>query len=77
MLKNHIPDLLLDIFGLISDWNLRQTRKIDEGESEDVRRVNTKIDREWRNSEVLSRLKVGIPDNFISDLIKVVEFLAG
>src|SRR5690606_11319443 len=77
MLKDHIPDLLFDIFGLISDWNLCQTRKIDKCECEDIRRVNAEMDWEWRDSEVRCRLEVGIPDNLISDLIEVVEFLAG
>lgn len=40
VVENEIANLTLDVGRLISDWNLGESRKVDESEIEDVRRVN-------------------------------------
>lgn len=47
---NHGTDLTLDVAGLVADGDLGETGKIDEGESDDVRRVNGQVDGLRRNS---------------------------
>ena len=41
VLENHIPYLFLNVLWLITDWDLCEAGKIDEGECEDVGREDS------------------------------------
>lgn len=77
VLQEHILDLLLDIAGLVADGHLGQTRQIDEGEGEDVRREYAQVDRKRGDACIFARLRFRIPDNFLPNLVEIVELLTG
>ena len=77
VLEEHIPDLLLNIAWLVSDWHFRQTRKIDESERQDIGGEDAEVDGEWGDASVFARLRLGIANNLVTNLAEVVEFLAG
>lgn len=77
ILQEHIPDLPLNILGLVSDRDLRQPREIDEREGEDIRGEDAQVDGLRGDSSVLSGLRFGVADNFVSNLVEVVELLVG
>jgi hypothetical protein len=69
--------LLFDVPRLVAHGNLRQARKIDESESENIWRKNPQIDRLWRYACILARLCFCIADDLISYFVKVEKFLPG
>ena len=73
ILQQHIPDLLLDIFRLITDGHLGHAGQIHEGQREDVRRVDPEVDWDGRNPSITAGLGLGIFYDFLSNLTKIVE----
>ena len=77
ILEQHVPDLLLNIARLVADWNLCQARQIDEREGEDIRREDAQVDGKRGDACILARLRFRIPNNFLPDLVEIVELLTG
>lgn len=76
VLENHIPNLALNILGLISDGHLGQTGQIDQGQGEDVGRVDAQVDRNRRDTGIAADLGLRLPDNLLTNLVEVEELLA-
>ena len=62
---------------MVSDWHFRKTRKVDEGERQDIGGEDAEVDGEGRDASVFARLRLGIADNLVTNLAEVIEFLAG
>jgi hypothetical protein len=77
VLENHLPNLTLDIAGLIPDRDLGETRQIDQGQGENVGRDNAEVDRSRRDAGILSNLSFCFPRDFVSNFGEVVELLSG
>jgi hypothetical protein len=75
MFKNHLPDLSFDIAGLVSDWDLGKAGQIDQGQSEDVGRVDTKVDGSGGDAGISSNLGFCLSRDLVSNLGEVVELL--
>ena len=73
--ENHVANLFLNILWLISDRYLGEPRQIDEGEGEDVGGEDSQINRDRRNSSILSCLCVCFSYDFVSYFSKVVKLL--
>ena len=76
VLENHVPDLFLDVLGLVPDRDFCKTREIDEGEGEDVGGEDSEVDGSRGDSGVRSGLRVRFSDDFIAYFAKVVKLLA-
>ena len=50
VLETHIPDLLLYVLRLITDWNFRNTRQIYQSQCENTRREDLEVNRLMSNS---------------------------
>jgi hypothetical protein len=77
VLENHVPDLPLDIARLVADGHPCQAGQIDQGEVEDVGRIDAQVDRGGRDAGVAADLGLGLPADLIANLVEVVELLAG
>jgi hypothetical protein len=75
VLEDHVLDLLFNVFGLVADGYFGETRKIDEGEGEDIGGEDAEVDGDRRDAGVLAGLGVCFADDFISYLGKVVKLL--
>lgn len=77
VLHHHIPDLTLDIAGLVADRHLCETGQINEGQSEDVGRVDAEVDGGRGDTGVFADLCLCLAADLIADLVEVEELLAG
>jgi hypothetical protein len=77
VLEDHVADLPLDIAWLVADGDSCKAGEIDQGEVEDVGRVDAQIDRGRRDAGVPADFGLCLPANLIADLVEVVELLAG
>jgi hypothetical protein len=57
--------LLLNVLRLIANRDLGETRKIDEGEGEDVGGEDSKVDGDWGDAGILASLGIGFSDDFV------------
>ena len=76
ILKQHISDLLLDILRLITDRHLGDTGQIDEGQREDVWRVDSEVDRDGRDSSIATGLGFSVFYDLLSNLVEIMELFA-
>ena len=75
VLEEHIPDLLLNIAWLVSNWHFRQPRKVNEGERQDIGGEDAEVDGEGGDASVFARFRLGVANNLVTDLAEVVELL--
>ena len=68
--------MLFNVFGLVSDRYLCQTRQVDEGKRQHVGREYAQVDGLWGNTSVATRLCLCVTDDLCTNFVEVIEFLA-
>ena len=76
LLQHHLPDLALNIGGLVADRHLGQPGQIHQRQRQDTRREYAEADGLGRDPDILSRFCLGFPDDLFSNLVEIVELLA-
>lgn len=72
----HLSDLFFNIPWLVPDGHFRQPGKINQRQCQNIRRVYAKINGLRRNSCITASFGFSIPDDFVSNLVEIVELLA-
>ena len=65
--------MLLDIFWLVTDGHFGHAGQVDEGQCEDIRREDPKVDGDGRDSSITAGLGLGVFDDFLSNLVEIVK----
>mmetsp|Transcript_68 Transcript_68/g.139 ORF Transcript_68/g.139 Transcript_68/m.139 type:complete len:224 (+) Transcript_68:1473-2144(+) len=71
VLHQHFANLVLDVRRLVTNGNTSHTRKIDQGEIQNVGRKNLQVDRDTGDSFTFSHHTSGFVVNFISNLSEI------
>ena len=63
ILEKHVTNLILDVFGLVANGNLRYSGQVYKCGCEDTGRHDEQVDGLWRNARVTSRFDLRVTDN--------------